>query len=281
MNDRLWLSFGSGLLAAVNPCGFVLLPTYLLYFLGLPSGSVGRARSSVRRALLVSGALSTGFMSVFVVVGTVTRLFTDWVNQNAKYLALVVGLALVVLGVAMLFGYRLPFSTPKIDGGGGDRTVASMFVFGLAYAVASIGCTLGPFTATVLGTIDVEGFAPGLLAIVLYGIAMSLLITTLTVTLALARGGLLRSLRQGMKHVESASAVVMILSGLYLAWYWYNDIRDNLDDRLTGHVLSWQERIANWIDANRAVLAIVFAVVVVSAIVFTVSGRRRSVTDRS
>lgn len=281
MNDRLWLSFGSGLLAAVNPCGFVLLPTYLLYFLGLPSGSVGRARSSVRRALLVSGALSAGFMSVFVVVGTVTRLFTDWVNQNAKYLALVVGLALVVLGIAMLFGYRLPFSTPKIDGGGGDRTVASMFVFGLAYAVASIGCTLGPFTATVLGTIDVEGFAPGLLAIVLYGIAMSLLITTLTVTLALARGGLLRSLRQGMKHVESASAVVMILSGLYLAWYWYNDIRDNLDDRLTGHVLSWQERIANWIDANRAVLAIVFAVVVMSAIVFTVSGRRRSVTDRS
>ena len=281
MNDRLWLSFGSGLLAAVNPCGFVLLPTYLLYFLGLPSGSVGRARSSVRRALLVSGALSAGFMSVFVVVGTVTRLFTDWVNQNAKYLALVVGLALVVLGIAMLFGYRLPFSTPKIDGGGGDRTVASMFVFGLAYAVASIGCTLGPFTATVLGTIDVEGFAPGLLAIVLYGIAMSLLITTLTVTLALARGGLLRSLRQGMRHVESASAVVMILSGLYLAWYWYNDIRDNLDDRLTGHVLSWQERIANWIDANRAVLAIVFAVVVMSAIAFTVSGRRRSVTDRS
>jgi len=33
--DRLWLSFGSGLLAAVNPCGFVLLPTYLTYYLGI------------------------------------------------------------------------------------------------------------------------------------------------------------------------------------------------------------------------------------------------------
>ena len=29
------LSFLRGMVAAVNPCGFVLLPTYLMYFLGL------------------------------------------------------------------------------------------------------------------------------------------------------------------------------------------------------------------------------------------------------
>ena len=28
-------SFMLGILAAVNPCGFVLLPAYLLYFLGI------------------------------------------------------------------------------------------------------------------------------------------------------------------------------------------------------------------------------------------------------
>ena len=278
LSSRLWLSFGSGLLAAVNPCGFVLLPTYLLYFLGLQGNRPGEARSGIRRALLVSAALSAGFMSVFVVVGSITRLFTDWINQNAKYLALVIGLALVVLGIAMLFGYRIPFTTPKLDGGGRDRTVASMYVFGLAYAVASIGCTLGPFSATVLGTIDTEGFVPGLLAIGLYGIAMSLLITALTITIALARDGLLRSLRQGMHYVETASAVVMIVSGLYLAWYWYNDIRNNLDDELTGHVLSWQERIANWIDSNRALLAVSFSVVVIAATIFTVVSRRREST---
>ena len=278
LSSRLWLSFGSGLLAAVNPCGFVLLPTYLLYFLGLQGNRPGEARSGIRRALLVSAALSAGFMSVFVVVGSITRLFTDWINQNAKYLALVIGLALVVLGIAMLFGYRIPFTTPKLDGGGRDRTVASMYVFGLAYAVASIGCTLGPFSATVLGTIDTEGFVPGLLAIGLYGIAMSLLITALTITIALARDGLLRSLRQGMHYVETASAVVMIVSGLYLAWYWYNDIRNNLDDELTGHVLSWQERIANWLDSNRALLAVSFSVVVIAATIFTVVSRRREST---
>jgi len=272
--DRLWLSFGSGLLAAVNPCGFVLLPTYLMYFLGI-TGRPGTQEASVRRALLVSGALSAGFMSVFVVVGAITRLFTDWINQNAKYVALIIGFALIVLGIAMLFGYRLPFTTPKLDAGQRDRTVVSMFVFGIAYAVASIGCTLGPFSATVLGTIDTEGFGQGLIAIALYGVAMSLLVTTLTVSLALAQGWLLRVLRSGMKYVEIGSAVIMILSGLYLMWYWYNDIRENYSDSVTGRVLTWQERTQQWIDDNRSLLAVVFSIVVVVAIAYTVTAHRR------
>ena len=279
-SDRLWLSFGSGLLAAVNPCGFVLLPTYLMYFLGV-SGRPGTQRATVRRALLVSAALSAGFMTVFVIVGGISRLFTDWLNQNAKYLALLIGVALVILGIAMLFGYRLPFSTPKLETGKRDQTIASMYIFGLAYAVASIGCTLGPFSATVLGTIDTDGFLQGVVAIALYGIAMSLLITTLTVTLALAQGGLLKSLRTGMTYVETASAVVMILSGLYLSWYWFNDIRDKYDDDLTGRVLNWQEQIAQYIDNNRLVLAIIFAVIVGSAMTYTFVSRRRDLERSS
>jgi cytochrome c biogenesis protein CcdA len=279
-SDRLWLSFGSGLLAAVNPCGFVLLPTYLMYFLGV-SGRPGTQRATVRRALLVSAALSAGFMTIFIIVGGVSRLFTDWLNQNAKYVSLLIGVALVILGIAMLFGYRLPFSTPKLETGKRDQTVASMYVFGLAYAIASIGCTIGPFSATVLGTIDTDGFFQGIIAIVLYGLAMSLLITTLTVTLALAQGGLLKSLRIGMTYVEIASAVIMILSGLYLTWYWFNDIRDNYDDDFTGQVLNWQERIAQIIDDNRLVLAIVFAVIVGVALTYTFVSRRREIHQGS
>jgi cytochrome c biogenesis protein CcdA len=279
-SDRLWLSFGSGLLAAVNPCGFVLLPTYLMYFLGV-SGRPGTQRATVRRALLVSAALSAGFMTIFIIVGGVSRLFTDWLNQNAKYVSLLIGVALVILGIAMLFGYRLPFSTPKLETGKRDQTVTSMYVFGLAYAIASIGCTIGPFSATVLGTIDTDGFFQGIIAIVLYGLAMSLLITTLTVTLALAQGGLLKSLRIGMTYVEIASAVIMILSGLYLTWYWFNDIRDKYDDDFTGQVLNWQERIAQIIDDNRLVLAIVFAVIVGVALTYTFVSRRREIHQGS
>ena len=40
------LSFLRGMVAAVNPCGFVLLPTYLMYFLGLEAAR-GRLAAGV------------------------------------------------------------------------------------------------------------------------------------------------------------------------------------------------------------------------------------------
>ena len=143
------LSFIRGLVAAVNPCGFILLPTYLMYFLGMQGGMPGSQRASLRRALLVSAAVSAGFLSVFFVAGIISYNFTSWINENSKYATVVIGGALLVLGVAMLFGYKLPFMTPKMDTGEKDRTIRSMFIYGIAYAVASIGCTIGLFIATL------------------------------------------------------------------------------------------------------------------------------------
>jgi cytochrome c biogenesis protein CcdA len=274
LDARLSTAFLAGLIAAINPCGFVLLPTYLMYFLGL-TGRPGSQRSTLRRALLVSAALSTGFLAVFLVVGTISRLFTSWINENAKYVSLVVGIALVILGIAMLFGYRLPLTTPKLDAGGDDRTVWSMFVFGIAYAVASIGCTIGPFTAVVLGTITTDGFGKGLTAIGMYALAMSLVVTGLTVSLALAQGWMLRFLRSGMRYVEIASASLMVLAGLYLTWYWYNDIRQNYSDDVTGQVVGWQSDLENWVRDNQTAVVVVLAVAVLGAITYVVATRHR------
>ena len=57
IDARLATSFTTGLLAAVNPCGFVLLPTYLVYFLGMENLRPGAERTSVRRALAASASL--------------------------------------------------------------------------------------------------------------------------------------------------------------------------------------------------------------------------------
>ena len=122
------------------------------------------------RAIKVSLAVSAGFMSIFVVIGAITKLSTNWFVEKAQWVSLVIGLALLVLGIAMLFGYRLPFTTPKLDVGERDRTVRSMYVFGIAYAVASIGCTIAPFSSVVLGSFSSDGLSTGIAAIALYGV---------------------------------------------------------------------------------------------------------------
>ncbi len=266
LDGRLPLSFTTGLLAAVNPCGFVLLPTYLIYFLGMENLRPGAEKASVSRALAVSLSVSAGFLSVFVVIGVITKWSTGWFMDSAPYFSLVIGLLLVVLGIAMIFGYRLPFTTPKLDVGQRDRSVVSMFVFGIAYAVASLGCTIGLFMGNVLGAITTEGIATGIVAIALYGLGTAVLITGLTVTLALANTALLKALRKGMAWFEYVAGVFVLLTGLYLSYYWYQDIREDYNDELVSGVGGWQEELSNFIQRNQTAVVVAACVVVAAAI---------------
>jgi cytochrome c-type biogenesis protein len=227
------LSFLRGFVAAVNPCGFVLLPTYLMFFLGsdvsAAVGDLGSRRAGVRRALVVSAALTAGFMTVFVVVGLVTYHFTSWIQRNAKYATIVIAVGLVALGISMLRGYRLPIAAPRLDRGGRSRGVGSMFVYGIAYAVASLGCTIGLFLPSLFSARD-DGLVAATAQVAAYGAGMGLLVTALTVSLAVARTGLLGVLRASMQQVEQVAAGFVILSGLYLAYYfWVVDIGGGSD----------------------------------------------------
>jgi hypothetical protein len=109
---------------------------------------------------------------------------------------------------------------------------------------------------------------------------MALVVTALTVTLAVAQTGMLRVLRAGMRYVETISAVVVLLSGLYLTWYWFNDIRDNVP---TSRVTNVQARVENWVLEHQGLVGWTFAAIVAAAVVFVLVGRRSksSPVDRS
>jgi cytochrome c-type biogenesis protein len=267
------LSFIRGLVAAVNPCGFILLPTYLMYFLGIQGVAPGTQRATLKRALLVSGAVSAGFLSVFLVAGVISYNFTTWINENAKYATGGIGAALVVLGVAMLFGYKLPFMTPRVDTGQTDQTVRSMFVYGIAYAVASIGCTIGLFIATVFSTTTREGVVQGVGNVVAYGAGMALLVSALTVSLAFANTGLLHVLRRGLAYVDKIAAAFVLLSGCYLLWYFYwVDLREE-GDPITDWALERQAQATTFLNDNWPAVALVMLSIVGAAASYVLSRR--------
>ena len=56
---------------------------------------------------------------------------------------------------------------------------------------------------------------------------MGLLVTALTVTLAVANHALLRVLRSAMQHVQTLAAAFVLLSGVYLLYYfWVVDVNE-------------------------------------------------------
>lgn len=272
-------SFMLGVLAAVNPCGFVLLPAYLMYFLGVDARDTAHQRAPMRRALTVSLAVSSGFLLVFVIIGTISRLFTQWIELNAKYAGFVVGLVLMAVGIAMLLGWKPAFTTPTISRSN-DRSLRAMFVFGIAYAVASIGCTIGFLTTAIFGSIGRDGFISGVVSIVLYGLGMALLVTTLTISLAAAQSGLVTFLKRGLPYMDRIAAVFILFTGMYLSWYWYVAIteRDSLGT-VGSNVERWQSAVANFLQQQGAWrLLAVFVLVVATAAAIVWRNQRRTVT---
>ena len=259
-------SFILGVMAAVNPCGFVLLPTYLVYYLGTELNREDENKTTtLRRGLSVGMAVSSGFIGLFLVVGIISRAFTTVISENAKFAALVIGIALVAMGIAMLFGWKLPIAQPDVSMQR-KRTTWNMFLFGIVYAIASIGCTIGLLISVILGSINRHGFVSGVISIVLYGLGMGLLVTSLTVALAFARVGLVSTIKKSFKWFDKVSAVFVVLTGLYLSWYWLGAITDRGTDGLTTRVERWQTKVVQFLqDAGVYPLLIVFCVIIATA----------------
>ena len=260
-------SFILGVLAAVNPCGFVLLPTYLIFFLGTREEPNLKTGERLRRALVVSSGISIGFLAIFFVIGVISRLFTQWIELNAKYASLAIGIVLVIGGVRMLTGWTPKFAVPQL-GGVQTKTFRATVVYGVAYAVASIGCTIGFLTTAVFGSIALHGFVSGVLSILLYGLGMAMLVTALTVSLAFAKTGLLTIVKNQLHLIQRLGAIFVTLTGIYLVFYWYAAISETRSASFVTRIERWQTRVASFLQQQGAFrLAVVLTIVVAMAVV--------------
>ena len=216
-------AFALGMVALVNPCGFALLPAYLGFFLGLDDGGGGSRVQALNRAQLVGLALSCGFLTVFGVLGLVFAGIYSSIRDWLPWVTAAIGVGLVGMGVAMLAGRRVDVRLPHRDRGTGSRQVVSMYAFGVSYAVASLSCTIGLFLGAAGVAASGAGFASRVASFLAYGAGMGLLATVLTLAVALGKRRLVGGFRSVLPHVHTASAVVLVVVGAYVAYYgWWS-----------------------------------------------------------
>jgi cytochrome c-type biogenesis protein len=214
----LALAFAAGLVSTVNPCGFAMLPAYLSYFLGLDEPGGGRA--TVGRALVIGSVVSSGFLVVFGVVGVLVTLGLRWVITLIPWAALLIGVGLVLLGLAMLAGYQPVARLPKVRGG----AHSSVFVFGVAYAVASLSCTLPVFLTVVAGSLTRLDFVSGLVTFLVYGLGMSLVLVSVTLAMAMGRRSLVGWLRRSARYLNRVAGAILVVAGAYIVFFWATNL---------------------------------------------------------
>ncbi len=268
----LTVPFGAGLVAAVNPCGFAMLPAYLAYFLGIGTDQESLSSSrSVLRGLRVGFTLTAGFVAFFGIIGALTSslISTSTITSRGPWITLVVSGLMVLLGIAMLVGFEPKISTPRLSKGGENRGLVSIFLFGVSYAVVSLGCASPVFFGSVSGAFSSDGWWEGTMRFLAYALGMGLVITTLTLGVAMGRSGVTAHMRRLLPHINRISGGFLVVAGVVLGFYGWWEVqvllRDDFDANNPFVEASTRvsSRLENWIidvGGNRFGLATAFIV---------------------
>ena len=251
-DGALALALAAGVVAALNPCGFALLPAYLSLFVLEDQPSRPRA---VARALRATAAMTAGFAGVFVLFGLAVAPVASTVQQYLPGFTVLLGILIAGVGVWVLAGRRLPALQPK-RGGGRPLTasVGSMAGFGASYAVASLGCTIAPFLAIVVTAFRTGSTIQGVVLFLVYAVGMGLVVGTAAVGVALARTSLIGRIRRAGRFLPRLGGALLLLAGGYVAWYGTWELRVLHGGAGTDPVVDAASRLQQWMAVNAQAL---------------------------
>lgn len=257
------------MLAAVNPCGFAMLPAYLTFV----------AAGSVLRALAATAFMALGFLVIFGTFGLVITPLGTSIQAYLPALTVVIGLAMAVVGGLMVAGREFGIRPPTARGAPTAK-LPSMFGYGLGYAVVSLSCTIGPFLAVTGATFRAGSIWTGVAAYVAYGLGMTSVVGVLAVSVAVAGSAFTTKLRRVLPFVHRIGGVILIVAGLYVAYYGIYELLlfhadRSVEDPIVDAAGKLQTQLAEWVDQIGPLTAVIALGVVVFLGAWATRARRR------
>ena len=261
----------AGSVAALNPCGFAMLPAYLT--LVVVGGDADRSRTAaVGRALAATVAMAAGFLLLFGMFGLVIAPVAASMQKYLPAVTVVIGATLIGLGVWMLTGREITILLPKSRRGAPTGRLGSMFGYGLAYAIASLSCTIGPFLAVTTASFRGGSVVGGVAAYLAYGAGMALVVGVAATAVALAGTTVITGARRLLPYVSRIGGALLILVGLYVGYYGVYELRlffggGDARDPVIAAAGAIQQSLAGFVDGIGVVpLLAVLTLVVLGAV---------------
>ncbi len=217
------VAFTAGMVAAFNPCGIALLPSYLTYLLS------GRSQETKHTWLsgFRSGVLMTvGFAVVFGIAGILVGSAGQFIFAMVPFASIALAVLLVVAAWLML---RREYLLTKWSPGDFVTKLSSIFrrgtngsfiAYGISYGIISLTCSFPVFLAVVAQGISVQRMGANLELFFAYVVGMGIVIVLLSTVTVVTRSFVERFVRGAVPVIQKMSAIVMVGSAFYLLWYW-------------------------------------------------------------
>lgn len=219
----IYFSFIAGLAAFFAPCSFALLPGYITHYISKYSneGKKSRLISNALQGSVFGLIASMGFFTVFGGAGFAVIAISQFIKKFIPWIAIAAGIILIVIGIFSFFGKEfLFFQTPKIDFISKNEKI-QIYLFGIVYAVGSLGCVFPIFLSIIVQGIASNSFADSAYAVLAYASAMSLVMILITTMTFAARYFVLGKLERILPYFKKFSAILLIFAGAYMIYYQY------------------------------------------------------------
>jgi cytochrome c biogenesis protein CcdA len=204
---------GAGIMAAFNPCGVAMLPSYIVRLL------TGRERR-IWDGLWAGLLMTVGFLLVFLIAGVISAVFAAVLGKAVAWIALIVGVGFTIMGILMLFGKNGISFHIGGNWNGKQGTMMSTFLYGIAYALGSLGCTLPLFSVLVLSSFHTQGAISGLADFLLYAAGMGFVVTIISLASTISQQIVADWVRKSARWMGRFSGLITFATGLYLVFYW-------------------------------------------------------------
>lgn len=229
------LAVVAGLASFFSPCAFPLLPSYLSFYYtaGAEEATQSEKTGGISHGLQLGLASALGVMSFALVLGLIIAalgagagkslsISSSDPNQFVRIFRGVVGVILFTLGIFQLSGRTLKpkfvdaFAYRTRPQRGGTRSAATtLYLYGLGYNAAGMGCT-GPILAgLMLAALTSGGSTSALTAFAIFALTMGSLMLTISILVAASRQSLITNLKAATPKINWLSSILLILVGLF------------------------------------------------------------------
>ncbi len=276
-SETIAFAMAAGLIAALNPCGFALLPGYLALVVAGEGDAPPSRIAAVGRALAATAMMAAGFLVVFGSFALILAPFTAVIQQYLPVFTVVIGTALLLLGIWMLTGREVTLLLPKSRSGAPTARLGSMFGYGVAYAVASLSCTIGPFLAVTGSTFRTGSILDGIFAYLAYAAGMALLVGVLATAIALAAAPVTKWLREATGYLTRIGGALLVAAGAYVSYYGVYELRLNRGGDASDPIIEAAARIQQVMSSAVGavgILPIVILLVVIVGVAGALGWRR-------
>lgn len=275
----LSLAIVAGVLATFNPCGFALLPAYMGM---IAAANEGRSKSqALIGGLRFASGMTVGFILLFGTFGVVFAPFASAISRYLPIVTIIVGLLIIALGFWLLLGRKVGNGAGLIKGWSPGESWFSQVGYGLTFAIVSLSCTLGPFLAVTGASIRSSDFFGIVFTFVAFALGMGAAVSVIAVATALTGSQVSVWMRSKSEVISRFTGSLVILAGLYVAWFGWFEWRVNSGERVNDPIISAvtdaQAWVVNTLSANSGmVITLAFIIVMVGVAGIIVTKKRAS-----